>query len=305
MTQHGLLVSTGTERSFFDLALIDPTQCEGLIVRDFNPEVKAYVDFNVLLLRISQNREDYVTLSTLIPDSTLTTSPSDRPTNVTPWNEGLYQEKIAIIRERMEKIRMPANIKAYYLTQLEAFGRIYFHTRLQSAWSQETMTKCTWRENPEFDVRYHLDDRLFYQLQRYAKCGNIIATVGTINDLQFLDKRNVSILDTSNVCDYSFLGFKTPSTPTVIVTKVKNPTVYRSFVHAPLTNPQFAELEGILEALWKLGNAPKGHPRLVCTLPSEVPYYSIDLLVFLRTYKDKNLIEVNGEWKFKPRSNNR
>jgi len=295
MTQHGLLVSTGTERSFFDLALIDPTQCEGLIVRDFDPEVKAYVDFNVLLLRISRSREDYVTLSTLIPDSTLTTSPGDHLTHETPWNEELYQEKIAIIRERMEKIRMPANIKAYYLTQLEASGRIYFHARMTRELSMETMTCCTWRENPEFDVKYHLDDRLFYQLQRYAKCGNIIATVGTINDLQFLDKINISILDTSNICDYSFLGFKTSSKPTVIVTKVRCPTEYHSFVHAPLTNPQFTELEGLLEALWKLGNNPKGSSQLIRPLPFEVPYYSIDLLMYLRKYKDNNLTEVNGE----------
>jgi len=55
MQQPGLLVSTGTERSFFALietVLASPQgYCKGLVIRDINPKVKAYTDFNVLLLR--------------------------------------------------------------------------------------------------------------------------------------------------------------------------------------------------------------------------------------------------------------
>ena len=57
--QRGLIVSVGTERSFFDLLLSDPNLCTGLVVRDVNPRVKAYVDFNTLLLTIATSRLDY------------------------------------------------------------------------------------------------------------------------------------------------------------------------------------------------------------------------------------------------------
>jgi hypothetical protein len=57
LDEAGLLVSTGTERSFIDLALCE--KCTGLVGVDINPRVKAYNDFNTLLLRLSENRKDY------------------------------------------------------------------------------------------------------------------------------------------------------------------------------------------------------------------------------------------------------
>ena len=67
--EQGLIVSVGTERSFFDLALADQSRCEGLVVRDINPKVKAYVDFNVLLFRIANSRKDYCLLAKKPDDS--------------------------------------------------------------------------------------------------------------------------------------------------------------------------------------------------------------------------------------------
>ncbi|MBS0627793.1 MAG: hypothetical protein JSS09_06235, partial [Verrucomicrobia bacterium] len=67
MDEPGLLVSTGTERSFYGLiqAVLasPPNYCQGLVIRDINPKVKAYVDFNVLLLRLATNVTEYAKLS--------------------------------------------------------------------------------------------------------------------------------------------------------------------------------------------------------------------------------------------------
>jgi hypothetical protein len=68
ISKKGVVVSTGTERSFFFLLflvklLANKNLCEGLIIKDINPKVKAYVDFNVLLLRITKTVEEYRELS--------------------------------------------------------------------------------------------------------------------------------------------------------------------------------------------------------------------------------------------------
>ncbi len=173
----GLMVSTGTERSFYDLLLSSEEKCTGLVVRDINPRVKAYVDFVILLLRICDTREEFLKLSS------------------NPKKKG-FDARIELIKEKLIGSDVPTQIKEYYLTHLSDFATIYFPEKHLPEHGDNTQTD------------YRSDDRLFAKLQRYAKAGAIIATVGSINDLQFLGDQKVAVVDTSNVCDYEEINLK-------------------------------------------------------------------------------------------------
>lgn len=201
-TVHGIIVSTGTERSFFDL-ILSPA-CEGLVVRDINPRVKAYVDFVVLLLRISETREEFNALS-----------------------------DVKDITGKLEQGSLPENVKRYYLKHVASFAKIYHKLDKD------------WKKDKRFEkVRYDLHDDQFQKLQKYAREGNIIATVGDINDLTFLRNRKVSVVDASNIHNYSLIDLQGEGDfhPRVIQTLIiEEETTYSSFVHTPLTSEERAE----------------------------------------------------------------
>lgn len=221
----GLIVSTGTERSFFDLALA-PEGCEGLVIVDIHPYVKAYVDFNTLLLRISQDMQDYAQLSALAIGEIKTAS---------------YQEKIKNIRTITEKASIPPEIKKYYLDNLEEFAKIYFtSTQRPDYWR----TRCGFK-----GVQYYEEETLFNRLQQYARAGRIISKVGDISDLNFLDKFRIAILDISNISDYVALDIKTHSKPVIITTRVNSEKSarYASTTFNPLREEEKKELRDLLD----------------------------------------------------------
>lgn len=209
LAEKGVIVSAGTERSFFDL-LFHPS-CEGLVVRDLNPRVKAYVDFNTLLLRISDNQKEYSTLST--------------------------NNCIEVITAKIEKGSLPDKIRDYYLKNLKEFAHVYYST--PKRWRtiiSECFTKC----------RYDLNHTHFTHLQKYAKEGNIIATVGPINELEFLSNRTISVVDTSNIDGYSPIDLKVNGNPRVIRT---NCVSYFSHKHAPLTPSERTKFETLVQKI--------------------------------------------------------
>ena len=182
ITAPGVFVSAGSERSFFDLVFCPPDQCQGLIIIDINPRIKAYSDFNTMLLRISKNRMEYEQLSA---DLLFT----DKET---------FENRLSEIKQILKESEISEPMKSYYLENLDDFGNIYFLSG-----------KKEWRNSPDFaDVQYQTDDRLFHILQKYAREGNIIATVGDINDLRFLNGLNIALIDVSNIPDYIFLNFQ-------------------------------------------------------------------------------------------------
>jgi hypothetical protein len=95
----GILVSTGTERSFFNICAIQDNfkGFKGLVVRDINPKVKAYVDFNTALIRISDTREEY-----------------------NSWT----LEDIEKITNKLKNNSMSQKIKSYYIENAMIFGEI-------------------------------------------------------------------------------------------------------------------------------------------------------------------------------------
>ena len=235
--QQGFLVSTGTERSFFDLALSDPKKCKGLIVRDINPRVKAYVDFNTMLLRISESMEEYSLISVITP-------------NPGQNFDKLLSDRICEIEAKLiQDIRIPKPVKDYYLRNIQAFGEIYF--------SQNTYydRRYYWRKSRDFGgVKYFEDQELFSRLQRYARDGKIVATIGDINDLLFLEDLPISVVDVSNIPDYTIMDFKImPGCHPTIISTNQHPvcTAFFSCVHTDLSDQEREEMAGLIKLLIK------------------------------------------------------
>lgn len=205
----GYIVSVGTERSFFDLVLCNPKKCLGLIIRDCNPKVKAYVDFNMMLLRIAQDSKEYAILSEDLLEGEEKSADLRRRTD-------LIQQKIALSD-------IPKRAKEYYLENLIDFAEIYFER------------PKSWRGSDQFaKVQYHKDNKQFATLQTFAKEGKIIATIGDVNDLHFLDGKRIAIVDISNIPDYLLIDLKGDENlhPRVIWTKLDSSlTTYHSYVH--------------------------------------------------------------------------
>lgn len=291
--EQGILVCTGTQRSLFNLCL-GADKYTGLVVRDINPKVKAYIDFIVLLLRLSENREEYRQLSELaLPKSY---SKEDR--------ESLTKDKTKAIKHKLEQsASIPEKAKNYYLKNFESFADIYF--------SYENTAFFGWKTDPNYaEVHYHENDRLFKILQDHAKSGRIMAAAGDINDLRFLDSQKIAVVDVSNISDYSLIDLQigTSSRPRVIWT-IQSPekTGFYSYTHKPLTDKQRKEMTQLIQIIMKTRTAANPD-RLATDLTDIFPdnagkhnefdcppsaSFTEETLKKLRLFKEKFLLEIS------------
>ncbi len=222
----GFIVSVGTERSFMDLIFAND-DCKGLIIRDINPRVKAYIDFAVMIMRISRDREDFLSLinpeaydeativSRLFPEEEESQKHFIETCCDVEKDRLIFDE----IKRRLEADRdIPDAMKQYYLENCDRFA--YYYIRYSHLPPEM-------KASDEFN--YFTHDEPFLKLQRYAKAGNIIATIGDIQDLEFLGETPISVVDTSNVCDYTFIDLRLAETesPRVIWTSF-TPITYHS-----------------------------------------------------------------------------
>jgi hypothetical protein len=226
-TEPGYTVVTGSERGFYDLLFSEESLCKGLIFRDINPKNKAYIDFNLLLLRICDTRQEYVSLSEPFHWA------SETKTND-------LASRISVITEKTQNSDLPLRVKNYYLKNIKAFAGVYLSLGIRN----------DWRKDPRFQACfYHQNEDQFLKLQRYAKSGNIIATVGDINDLRFLKEIKINIVDTSNIHDYCIVNLQGEGdfAPKVIWTELSlDETRYFSAPyqhHAPLTVEEKKEFD--------------------------------------------------------------
>lgn len=100
-----------------------------------------------------------------------------------------YTDRFQEIKSKLEKKNLPSQAKEYYLKHLEDFASVYFRSGQpwrNESFFQQYFTQC----------RYDLDDSQYAKLRKYVKAGNIITTIGCINDLKFLAGRTVSVVDT-------------------------------------------------------------------------------------------------------------
>jgi hypothetical protein len=230
LMEEGVVVFTGGERGFFTVLFSKEEKFQGGIGRDINYKVKCYGDFNTLLLRLCQTRSEYVALS----DS----AGVKRGTSLVALDD-----RVEVIQSKIDKSSLPGRVKEYYSKHCHFFASIYY----QHKFPYEDYSKA-------YDVcRYDRNDAQFSKLQNYAREGKIIFTTGDINDLRFL-KDKISVIDTSNICDYSFLNFETDSNscPRVIWTVQKaRQASYYSFVHDlhNMSNEEKTEFDEALDVL--------------------------------------------------------
>ncbi len=266
MRGQGLIVSTGTERSLFDLALSTPCKCEGLVVRDINPRVKAYVDFVVLLLRISKNCEEFCNLSQgiHIRDARIEKATKRsvlnayKPFFFETQKDSNFEERVAVIREKLRFSFMPENVKSYYEDHLDDFAKVYFSSDMK--WKYPGDESSFFRDLSKHafvKVMYYRDRHLFNSLQRYAQSGNIIATVGDIGEIHVLQGRKVSLVDVSNIPDYALIDLRgcEPFSPVVIWTRYPScqSTQYYSYIHESINDQERLEFADAMHVLCESG----------------------------------------------------
>ncbi len=233
MLERGVLVSVGSERSFFAL-LQSPERIEGLIGRDLNPKIIAYMHFNNLLFKISRSIDEYRELS------------SSKISNFHCYIENII---IKIYTSSMEP-----SLKRFYIFHLKDFAEAYLDIDQEDQWKRDL--------HGHFEaVAYYKYTPLFRKLQHYALSGNMIFTLGDVNDLKFINEDTVSVVDTSNVWAYSLLDFKLSKMneyPRILWTYLpttRNPnTAYHSYEFYSLTEEDEREdakllINSILEAL--------------------------------------------------------
>jgi hypothetical protein len=285
MRSPGLIVSTGGVRSLFDLSLADPEMCRGLVIRDINPKVKAYMDFEILLIRISTNHEKYQELAN-----------PEEPGDFT--HRPLYLAKLEKIKKLLEESDMPEEMKQYYAHHLEEMAHIYFANQYP-----RYLDQC-WKFTKSFQkVNYYEQREVFEKIQKYARAGKIIVTVGPIEDLQFLGETSIGVIDISNIPEYALLDFKAETTPEkILYTQV--PRGHFSHLFTPLNCEEKEEIKNLLEMLTSRYQEPL--PKILREIfyflstdrrwqgPLPPIYMCKGLLEALRKFKCMNCIEVPG-----------
>ena len=181
VTARGIFVSTGTERSFFNLIFADPEKCEGLVIVDINPQVKAYNDCLIMLIRISKDINEFNQLSA---DLDL------------EGRDEQFKDRVILIQSLLEKADLPH--KLYYLKKLETLALVYF-----------CFANRNWHNCDQFkEVDYTKNAKHFFKLKEYVDRGNVISVVGDMNNLQFLENRSIGVIDTSNIQNYTMIDLK-------------------------------------------------------------------------------------------------
>jgi hypothetical protein len=218
----GTVVIVGSERPFFTACLTDPTKCDGIIVRDIHPKIIAYVNFNILLLRLAFTREEYVNLS--------------RPCTLLSL-EGRVDYIKGLLKTRGRDISLA--VKSFYKNHLYALAQSYL--LIKKSWRTLTAQNFT-------ACRYDLKSHLFNRVQHLAKSGNFMAIQGCITDLEFAKARKISVVDVSNVTDYIFLNFKGLTAETRIIFTYWNQTKtqYFSYMHEELTTDEELQFDHLL-----------------------------------------------------------
>lgn len=273
--EEGIFVSTGTERIFFELLFANEATCKCIVVRDINHRVKAYVDFNVLLLRLAKDREEYCQLSAVVA-----------------LDQEEFNDRIHRIEEKIQHSRMSKTLKNYYLKNLINFSKIFFKN------------SKFWKEDSIYfgNCFYHLNDDQFLKLQRYAQAGSIICTIGNINDLEFLGPQTVTMVDVSNIPQYSQINLRGlgKSTPKIVWTYLnqlsEETTKYCSCKYEPLNENEtveFDRLYSIFENSFEQRDYhAEGTLHSCCTTSQVLAARSKLGLKALKEYVAENVLEI-------------
>ena len=134
------------------------------------------------------------------------------------------------------------------MQNFEAFNTIY-------------LKNLFWREIPpgpqkRFEgVEYYHEDRHFEKLQRFAKSGNIIATLGNIADLKPFHHLPVAAIDISNIQNYELVDLQWPRNVHVIwTTHDRAETDYQSDCVGPISEESRARCKELIDILKETGD---------------------------------------------------
>jgi hypothetical protein len=313
----GVIVSAGTERSLFNLILCE--KCTGLVVRDINPKVKAYIDFVILALKISKNHEEFKDLLSplswpagsepksfreFFPDLTIEELKTNGKKMKIKHEEYLDSQYILGAKKRLKKLRREVATGSRYSTELtslinsddlEKMAAIYYKRRFDSDWKTDSA----------FDeVNYFKNPEHFHRLQDMARKGNIVATIGDVEDLEFLKGTRIAAVDTSNIDDYKVMGdFKfspDAGNPVIIRTtgvgKAKTTFHSYSYSESKLTPEEKREVDRLIEKnyaeknfLLSMNNRIIGNGRIKSpqNVDQVFPSYTKQTLDALRLHEEK------------------
>lgn len=209
----GVLVSTGADRAFIAASLYE--NCEGLIGVDINPRVKAYNDFNMLLIGLAQSREDYLTLRAT---ESLIEHTKENDTRHTPI---VFNTTVIVdtIRRKLEESGLHEEVKSYFRDSLDEYAEVFYEaqqlkkmlTLLDPDLSKKAcrdFTCYSLRPAKFFaDANYLYDDELFRRLKKLVSEGKVMFVVGDINKLDEFSELPITCIDSSNIGDYVSLDF--------------------------------------------------------------------------------------------------
>jgi hypothetical protein len=222
ITMNGYFITTGSERAFF-LALLAYNKLSGVIVVDIDPKNKAYVDMNILMLRLSDTMEEYQDLSS--------------PLSASEDINDAFIKKQSYIISKLNKSNLPEKAKAYYIRNFAELTKAYFQMSKHSWKTDEWMQEYWFSE-----VSYYKNYEQFIKLKNLADEGNIIAITTNINDLDLAKKLSdlhISVTDVSNIHEMVplYLGkfASTRADTRVIWTQPSGlSTAYYSFLQSPV-----------------------------------------------------------------------
>jgi hypothetical protein len=178
----GIVISVGTERALNTLSYNN--KFTGLVCIDINTNVKLYNDFNFLLIRIANSRDEFISMRQMTKIRLL-----------------------EIVAERLDTI--PVYLRAYYKLNISSMINMWKNA------ITETLHTAAGRAPFEFD--YLQDNDIFNRIQRLIRSGNCVTLIqsklkmhkkkgllycGGIFDLQELTNIEISLVDSSNIRDY-------------------------------------------------------------------------------------------------------
>lgn len=115
-------------------------------------------------------------------------------------------------RERLASLSLHDDIKTYYQENADSMAEVFFEANC--SWGMldlidpQNLKRSNEAPKSHFqNANYSDHDELFKRIKKLAEDGNIIATLGSIDDLSFLKNASVALIDVSNILDYCALDF--------------------------------------------------------------------------------------------------
>lgn len=261
--QEGVAVVTGFQRAFFHLLFSNQSLCKGLVIRDINPQIVGASHFNILLLRIAEDITDYAHLS------------SDPSCQLE-------------IKGRITTSDIPELLKKFYLKHFESLASAYYGGDRE------------WQTSPSFKaVHYHQNQHQFELLQSYAKAGNIIATLGDIGDLSFLNEHAIVVIDTSNISDSQLMDIRCSQEdipPTLIWSQVGMNAKFRSMEYHPLSIEERKKMDRLISFVHSAQGGSFNPQEIIFyaigSLEHSPMVYSKETFVALKKYAKDYLVRM-------------